>query len=179
MKRKRGRPRLEAPYLNRKEPVTSSGRDLSTRKSQLEKNRVAADKCRRQRKDYTSKLLDQHTSLSAKNEALKADVATLREQLLNLKHEILGHAGCGSRFIDSYVTRTAGSIGNVGGDVWTSKSEISVENPHTPLLTDDTGETGSDDTPGSHPCSMDADHGAALSDYDDHWFFDHDPVTDE
>jgi hypothetical protein len=47
--------------------------------------------------------------LSSRNEALKAEAATYREQLLSLKNEVLRHAGCDSSIIDGYIAKSAGS----------------------------------------------------------------------
>lgn len=108
-KRKRGRPRLYAT------PPYEQGSDLfadvasDSRKSQLEKNRIAAEKSRRRRKEHTNGLMASVSALSSRNEALKSEESALREELLNLKNEILGHAGCGSGIIDGYIARIAGS----------------------------------------------------------------------
>lgn len=109
VKRKRGRPRLYAT------PPYEQGSDLygdpasDSRKSQLEKNRIAAEKSRRRRKEHTNGLTAKATVLSSRNEALKAEESALREELLNLKNEILRHAGCSSSIIDGYIARIAGS----------------------------------------------------------------------
>jgi hypothetical protein len=52
----------------------------------------------------------QSSELSSKNKALKADETALREELLELKNEVLRHAGCGSWAIDEYVSQCAGNI---------------------------------------------------------------------
>lgn len=105
-KRKRGRPRLtEAHNVD-----ASSAQLSSARKSHLEKNRVAAEKCRQRRKEYTVGLIAHASDLSSKNKALKVDQAMLREQVLNLKNEVLRHASCGSWAIDKYVERCAGNL---------------------------------------------------------------------
>jgi hypothetical protein len=106
VKRKRGRPRLTEAQNVDSSPLQLS----SARKSHLEKNRVAAEKCRQRRKEYTVGLIAHASDLSSKNKALKADQAMLREQVLNLKNEVLRHAGCGSWAIDKYVERCAGNL---------------------------------------------------------------------
>ncbi|KAJ4390528.1 hypothetical protein N0V91_011407 [Didymella pomorum] len=82
---------------------------LEPRKSQLEKNRIAAEKSRQRRKEHTNGLTAEVSVLSTRNEALKAEESALREELLNLKNEILRHAGCASSIIDGYIARIAGS----------------------------------------------------------------------
>ncbi|KAF3034395.1 hypothetical protein E8E12_003840 [Didymella heteroderae] len=108
-KRKRGRPRLYAtpPYEHSSDLFVDITTD--SRKSQLEKNRIAAEKSRRRRKEHTNGLMSNVSVLSSRNEALKAEESALREELLNLKNEILRHAGCSSSIIDGYIARIAGS----------------------------------------------------------------------
>ncbi|KAF3046774.1 hypothetical protein E8E11_008423 [Didymella keratinophila] len=108
-KRKRGRPRIYAT------PPYGLGSDLpynlasDSGKSQLEKNRIAAEKSRRRRKEHTNGLMASVSALSSKNETLKAEASVLREELLNIKSEVLCHAGCNSSIIDGYIARIAGS----------------------------------------------------------------------
>ncbi|KAH6641954.1 hypothetical protein C7974DRAFT_92873 [Boeremia exigua] len=108
-KRRRGRPRLYPSPTGLNDFDVTSDTVPELRKSQLEKNRLAAEKCRRRRKEYIAGLLAEASTASSKNEALKAEVASLREELLNIKNEILRHAGCGSPIIDGYIARTAGT----------------------------------------------------------------------
>jgi hypothetical protein len=100
--RKRGRPRL---YSNMSQSKVSA-----TRRSHLEKNRIAATKCRERSKQHTVELVAEASKLSSKNKALKADETALREEILKLKNEVLRHAGCGSWAIDGYVSQCAGDI---------------------------------------------------------------------
>jgi hypothetical protein len=109
VKRKRGRPRLYAtpPYEQSSDLYVDAASD--SRKSQLEKNRIAAEKSRRRRKEHTNGLTAKVSVLSTRNDALKAEESALREELLDLKNEILRHAGCSSSIIDGYIARKAGS----------------------------------------------------------------------
>ncbi|KAK7178396.1 bZIP transcription factor [Paraphaeosphaeria sporulosa] len=109
-KRKRGRPRSE---LHTVETFTSSGHLLqiaSARQSRLEKNRVAAHKCRQRKKEDTNKLEARFHMHSAKNEALKEKVAVLREEVIELKNEVLSHAECGFLAVDEYLERCSGNL---------------------------------------------------------------------
>jgi hypothetical protein len=113
--RKRGRPRLSSAQSRVQIGNTSQSHLSSARESHLEKNRIAAAKCRERSKQHTAGLIAQASDLSSKNKALKADETALREQILNLKHEVLQHAGCGSWAIDEYVSQCAGDILGVKG----------------------------------------------------------------
>jgi hypothetical protein len=109
-KRKRGRPKSQPQMV---EAYTVDGFPFqvsSARQSHLEKNRVAAHKCRQRKKDYIGGLEGRAREYSSKNKALKENVAMLREELLELKNEVLRHANCGFWAVDEYLTRCAGDL---------------------------------------------------------------------
>ncbi|KAF1967987.1 hypothetical protein BU23DRAFT_558974 [Bimuria novae-zelandiae CBS 107.79] len=109
-KRKRGRPK-STPQLV--EHYTADGFPFqvsSARESHLEKNRVAAHKCRQRKKEYINNLESRARDFSTKNKALKDNVAMLREEVLELKNEVLRHAGCGFWAVDEYLARCAGDL---------------------------------------------------------------------
>ena len=106
-KPKRGRPRLDSCTADKRNPGISVDELAALREYNLEKNRVAAEKCRLRRKRSTAKLSADFDVLSQKNEALKADEASLREELLFLKNKVLSHASCGSPIIDGYIAQSA------------------------------------------------------------------------
>ena len=106
-KPKRGRPRLDSCTADKRNPGISVDELAALREYNLEKNRVAAEKCRLRRKRSTAKLSADFDVLSHRNEALKADEATLREELLFLKNKVLSHASCGSPIIDGYIAQSA------------------------------------------------------------------------
>lgn len=114
-KRKRGRPKSQPQMV---EAYTTDGFPFqvsSARQSHLEKNRVAAHKCRQRKKEYIGGLEGRAREFSAKNKALKENVALLREEVLSLKNEVLRHAGCGFWAVDEYLARCAGDL--LGRDV--------------------------------------------------------------
>ncbi|KAK3215566.1 hypothetical protein GRF29_8g439743 [Pseudopithomyces chartarum] len=109
-KRKRGRPKSTPQFI---EHYTADGFPFqvsSARQSHLEKNRVAAHKCRQRKKEYINSLEARAREFSSKNKALKENVAMLREEVLELKNEVLRHAGCGFWAVDEYLTRCAGDL---------------------------------------------------------------------
>ena len=109
-KRKRGRPKSQPQMV---EAYTADGYPFqvsSARQSHLEKNRVAAHKCRQRKKEYIGGLEGRAREFSAKNKALKENVALLREEVLSLKNEVLRHAGCGFWAVDEYLARCAGDL---------------------------------------------------------------------
>jgi hypothetical protein len=109
-KRKRGRPKSQPQMV---EAFTADGFPFqvsSARQSHLEKNRVAAHKCRQRKKEYINGLEGRAREFSTKNKALKENVAMLREEVLDLKNEVLRHAGCGFWAVDEYLARCAGDL---------------------------------------------------------------------
>lgn len=109
-KRKRGRPKSTPQLI---EHYTADGFPFqvsSARQSHLEKNRVAAHKCRQRKKEYINGLEGRAREFSTKNKALKENVAMLREEVLELKNEVLRHAGCGFWAVDEYLARCAGDL---------------------------------------------------------------------
>lgn len=109
-KRKRGRPKSQPQLV---EAFTADGFPFqvsSARQSHLEKNRVAAHKCRQRKKEYINGLEGRAREFSTKNKALKENVAMLREEVLSLKNEVLRHAGCGFWAVDEYLARCAGDL---------------------------------------------------------------------
>ncbi|KAK7178311.1 bZIP transcription factor [Paraphaeosphaeria sporulosa] len=122
-KRKRGRPRSQ---LHTVETSTSSGYLLqiaSARQSHLEKNRVAAHKCRQRKKEDTNKLEARFHMHSDENKALKEEVAMLREEVIELKNEVLSHAECGFWAVDEYIARCAGNVLSVSAPTGMSASQ--------------------------------------------------------
>jgi hypothetical protein len=109
-KRKRGRPKSQPQMV---EAYTADGYPFqvsSARQTHLEKNRVAAHKCRQRKKEYINSLEGRAREFSAKNKMLKENVALLREEVLDLKNEVLRHAGCGFWAVDEYLARCAGGL---------------------------------------------------------------------
>ncbi|KAF2676493.1 hypothetical protein K458DRAFT_424700 [Lentithecium fluviatile CBS 122367] len=109
-KRKRGRPKSQPQMVEAYTPEGFPFQVSSARQSHLEKNRVAAHKCRMRKKDYINSLEDRARVYTTKNKALKENVAMLREEVLELKNEVLRHAGCGFWAVDEYLARCAGDL---------------------------------------------------------------------
>ncbi|KAI9849896.1 MAG: hypothetical protein M1837_000110 [Sclerophora amabilis] len=79
------------------EGYTESGRkmtDEEKRKNFLERNRVAALKCRQRKKQWLANLQNKVEIFSGENDALSAQVTQLREEIVNLKTLLLAHKDC-------------------------------------------------------------------------------------
>ncbi|KAK6198246.1 hypothetical protein LQW54_010460 [Pestalotiopsis sp. IQ-011] len=74
------------------------------------KNRAAAARCREKTKSYTDELRSRERDLSSQKEFLTACVASLRNEVLALKHEIFKHSDCNCDHIQKYLTAAAQQI---------------------------------------------------------------------
>lgn len=72
-----------------------------------EANRLAAAKCRRKSRKSVSKLQERERCLVLENRRLIASATQLRDEVLNLKTEILGHGDCDSDVIKAYIDNAA------------------------------------------------------------------------
>lgn len=68
--------------------------DEEKRKNFLERNRVAALKCRQRKKQWLANLQAKVELFSTENDALSQSVTQLREELVNLKTLLLAHKDC-------------------------------------------------------------------------------------
>lgn len=68
--------------------------DEEKRKNFLERNRVAALKCRQRKKQWLANLQNKVEMFSTENETLTAQITQLREEVVNLKTLLLAHKDC-------------------------------------------------------------------------------------
>jgi len=68
--------------------------DEEKRKNFLERNRVAALKCRQRKKQWLANLQNKVEIYSAENDQLTAQITALREEIVNLKTLLLAHKDC-------------------------------------------------------------------------------------
>ena len=80
--------------------------DGAKREQYLEKNRIAAIKCREKKKMWESELVARAKELSAARACLRPRVTALREEVIALKTELLKHVGCDCIAIHEYLTQS-------------------------------------------------------------------------
>ncbi|EGX87988.1 bZIP transcription factor (AtfA), putative [Cordyceps militaris CM01] len=68
--------------------------DEEKRKNFLERNRVAALKCRQRKKQWLANLQSKVEMFSSENDALTSQITQLREEVVNLKTLLLAHKDC-------------------------------------------------------------------------------------
>ncbi|KAL8795061.1 MAG: hypothetical protein Q9195_002358 [Heterodermia aff. obscurata] len=71
----------------------------------LERNRVAASKCRQKKKEWTNNIESQARQLQQDSTTLHHLVDSLREEILFLKGEMLKHSACANSDIQEYLQR--------------------------------------------------------------------------
>ena len=76
----------------------------------LERNRVAASKCRQKKKEWTSNLENKARELQASKNQLAVIVTSLKDEVMWLKGEMLKHTGCGCAQIREYLSTAAENI---------------------------------------------------------------------
>lgn len=68
--------------------------DDEKRKNFLERNRIAALKCRQRKKQWLNNLQSKVELLTTENEQLQTQVESMREEIVNLKTLLLAHKDC-------------------------------------------------------------------------------------
>lgn len=89
----------DSPHLNR-----------TKREKFLERNRLAASKCRQKKKEHTQQLESRYREESDKKEQLVAEIARMRSETLGLKNEVFRHAQCGNEPIKIHLAQMVKNI---------------------------------------------------------------------
>ncbi|MCJ1247368.1 hypothetical protein MMC30_004582 [Trapelia coarctata] len=76
----------------------------------LERNRVAASKCRQKKKEWTNNLEVRARDLQNSKNQLALIVGSLKNEVMFLKGQMLRHTGCGCSQIREYLTHEADNI---------------------------------------------------------------------
>lgn len=86
--------------------------DKKTRLRQ--RNREAAQKCRRRKQRSIDELQNQEAAAGSLHDALATEAAQLRGEVVMLKSMILQHGACGCSFIEEYIQGQAASLAHAG-----------------------------------------------------------------
>jgi hypothetical protein len=84
--------------------------EKAKREKFLERNRLAASKCRQKKKEHTQLLESRYREQSDKKEQLVSEIARLRSEILGLKNEVLKHAQCGDEPIKLHLAQMVKKI---------------------------------------------------------------------
>ncbi|KAI6779319.1 uncharacterized protein J7T54_000417 [Emericellopsis cladophorae] len=124
-KRRRGRPRKQLSFSSESGSLCSDAlpADRHERRRVLERNRLAATKCRNRKRDETKDLEAQEQEAQERNRHLSATVAQLRTDLVDLKTQLLRHTDCQCTVIQKYIAHHAEKA---VGELIESPSHISM-----------------------------------------------------
>ena len=86
----------------------------SKRAKYLEKNRLAASKCRNKQKKRVEELMGTAKEAESKNKVLKAEIASLKADMLSLIEDIAKHSTCQDERLRRYVEREADRLVGYG-----------------------------------------------------------------
>ena len=93
------------------DPLDDPNNPENVRRSKfLERNRVAASKCRQKKKEWTSNLETRARELQKNNSSLRMMLGSLKDEVLWLKGEMLKHTSCGCEQIQSLMKQRAGDF---------------------------------------------------------------------
>ncbi|KAL9046334.1 MAG: hypothetical protein Q9214_000804 [Letrouitia sp. 1 TL-2023] len=84
--------------------------DDSRRSKFLERNRVAASKCREKKKAWTQNLEEKARNLQKENSSLRLMLDSLRDEMIFLKDEMLKHNNCGCERIEAFLQSSINSF---------------------------------------------------------------------
>ncbi|BFZ57711.1 hypothetical protein PYCC9005_004764 [Savitreella phatthalungensis] len=94
---------------------TGSGGDETKRATFLERNRIAASKCRHKKKEWTNNLEAAARQASQQSRELQAIVAELQHELMHYQNELLMHQNCEDCEIQSYLQQLAARAAAANG----------------------------------------------------------------
>jgi hypothetical protein len=103
-------PKVKKPRKSKKKPMTKE-QEESKRKKFLERNRVAADKCRQNRKKWIDDLQTKAHYFGADNTAKKAQLEELEQEIVQLRSLLFIHSrSCNEKDIVNWVEQEANKV---------------------------------------------------------------------
>lgn len=104
-------PPEQGPFRKRKtrkiKKESGTGEEDQKRNKFLERNRIAASKCREKKKQFVSELEETKIDLEARHNHLQVEAASLMNEVGLLKHNLMLHAKCNDANIDRWINNEA------------------------------------------------------------------------
>ncbi|KAI9266972.1 hypothetical protein BY458DRAFT_512384 [Sporodiniella umbellata] len=95
----------------RKRKIVFEGGDAEERRKKfLERNRVAAYKCRQKKKTWMQDLEQRADMSTLRNDELRSYVAQLKEESMYLRNLLLSHGNCDCESVQAYLRKTSAQI---------------------------------------------------------------------
>ena len=101
----------------------------------LERNRIAASKCREKKKHYVSGLEETKVGLENRHAHLQLEYNSLLTEVSGLKHHLMAHAKCSDPNIDSWLANEARRFVQTTNDLFGSSSYSSQDQSSHPSHT--------------------------------------------
>ncbi|KAJ2743500.1 hypothetical protein GGI20_003685 [Coemansia sp. BCRC 34301] len=89
--------------INNSRNMADSSAEQQRRRRFLERNRVAASKCRQKKKMWIQDLERRADDVTMQNRSLHIAVAQLKEEVLILKNQLLAHSNCGCSAVQQFI----------------------------------------------------------------------------
>ncbi|KAI0381820.1 hypothetical protein F5Y04DRAFT_280469 [Hypomontagnella monticulosa] len=86
---------------------TTHGAESSKRNRFLERNRVAATKCRQKKKEWVSDLEETRFGLESQHSHLQMEYSSLKNEITQIKSQLMEHASCNDANIDKWIENEA------------------------------------------------------------------------
>ena len=96
----------------------------------LERNRVAASKCRQKKKEWTQNLEDRSRKLQKDSNNMRMMIDSLRQEVLFLKGEMLRHSGCDSPHIQDYLKSCADELSGASAEMAMKRESSPFDGMH-------------------------------------------------
>lgn len=103
-------PRRRRTISSRSSAANSNGSADEKRNKFLERNRVAASKCRQKKKEWTESLEAEHRNQQSLRRMLIEQKDSAQQEILYLKNMLLAHADCHHPDLDHWLRSTASNI---------------------------------------------------------------------
>lgn len=86
---------------------TAKKEDVAQRTKNLERNRIAASKCRQKKKEWVVELEEKKVELENKHHKLRVEYFNLLDQVTGIKNELMAHAKCQDPNINFWIEKEA------------------------------------------------------------------------
>ncbi|KAK8135280.1 bZIP transcription factor [Apiospora sp. TS-2023a] len=100
-------PRRRRPRKPKPKPQLSTEEEEAKKNKTLERNRVAASKCREKKKDWTKDLEETKIGLESQNSHLQMEYSTLVKEVGEIRAQLMTHASCHDANIDKWIENEA------------------------------------------------------------------------
>lgn len=100
-------PRRRRPRKPKPKPQLSMEEEEAKKNKTLERNRIAASKCREKKKDWTKDLEETKIGLESQNSHLQMEYSTLVKEVGEIRAQLMTHANCHDVNIDKYFENEA------------------------------------------------------------------------